>query len=124
MDIYRPFGISKYPSLCDNIAKLIGAALAGLKQIQLVGLSYKNTGVLLMGLHPKSSVQRNLFDDPAAQDRSDNMIGVMDAINCKMGMGSVTVASSGVRQGWAMRQEKKSPNYTTEWAELPVARQI
>ncbi len=105
----------------DNTTKIISAALAGLKQIYRTGFSYKKTGVLLMGLHPKSSVQRTLFDDPMAQTKSDKMMNVMDAINLKMGKGSLTTAASGAQQCWAMRRENKSPNYTTAWDELPVA---
>jgi DNA polymerase V len=61
------------------------------------------------------------YDDPVEQARSDSMMRVMDTINRKMGQGSVTVAASGIRQRWAMRRERKSPSYTTEWSELPVA---
>lgn len=46
----------------------------------------------------------------------------MDAINRKMGQGSVTIAATGTKQRWAMRRDSKSPNYTTDWLELPVAR--
>jgi DNA polymerase V len=74
-----------------------------------------------MGLQPKETLQATLFDDPVEQARSDSMMCVMDAINRKMGQGSVTVAASGIRQRWAMRRERKSPNFTTEWSELPVA---
>lgn len=105
----------------DDTTKLIHAALQGLKQIYRSGYGYKKSGVLLMGLQPKGSVQTSLFDEPEDQAKSDSMMRVMDAINRKMGQGSVTVASSGVRQRWAMRRERKSPSYTTEWAELPVA---
>jgi DNA polymerase V len=74
-----------------------------------------------MGLQPKGSVQQTLFDDPVDQAKSDNRMRVMDAINRRWGQGIVTVASSGVKQRWTMRREKKSPSYTTEWGELPVA---
>ncbi|MDP2804801.1 MAG: DUF4113 domain-containing protein [Gallionellaceae bacterium] len=109
------------PQPSDNTTKIIGAALNGLKQIYRAGFSYKKTGVLLMGLHPKSSVQRTLFDDPTLQAKSDKMMNVMDAINIKMGKGSLTTAASGARQRWAMRRESKSSNYTTDWDEMPVA---
>jgi DNA polymerase V len=56
-----------------------------------------------------------LFDDPVEQARSDSMMHVTDAINRRMVLGSVTVVASGIRQRWAMRREKKSPYYTTEW---------
>jgi len=105
----------------DNTSKLVRAALAGLKQVYRRGYYYKKTGVLLMGLQPKDSVQPTLFDDPVDQAKSDSLMCVMDAINHKMGKGSVGIAASGIRQRWAMRRESKSPNYTTDWKELPVA---
>ena len=74
---------------------------------------------MLMGLQPKTAIQANLFDDPTEQAKSDNLMQVMDAINQKMGKGSVITAASGINQRWAMRRESKSPNYTTEWNELP-----
>jgi len=118
---YQKSIVVPLPQPCDNTTKLIGAALAGLKQIYRVGFSYKKTGVLLMGLHPKSSVQRTLFDDPAAQAKSDKLMDVMDAINRKMGSGSMTTLASGGNHRWAMRRESKSPNYTTDWNEIPSA---
>jgi DNA polymerase V len=105
----------------DDTTKLVHAAMQGLKAIYRSGYGYKKSGVLLMGLQPKDSIQATLFDDPVEQARSDSMMRVMDAINRKMGQGSVTVAASGIRQRWAMRRERKSPSYTTEWDELPVA---
>ena len=104
----------------DDTMKLISAALAGLKAIYRSGYQYKKTGVMLMGLQPKGSIQPTLFDNPIALARSDNLMHVMDAINHKMGQGSVSVAASGIRQHWAMRRQRKSPNYTTDWDELPV----
>jgi DNA polymerase V len=105
----------------DDTTKLVRASLQGLKAIYRSGYGYKKSGVLLMGLQPKETLQATLFDDPVEQARSDSMMRVMDAINRKMGQGCVKVAASGVRQRWAMRRERKSPSYTTEWNELPVA---
>jgi len=104
----------------DDTSKIIGAALAGLKQIFRVGFQYKKTGVLLMGLHPKGTMQADLFDEPTNQTKSDNLMKVMDSINRKMGKGSLVTAASGGSHRWAMRREKMSPNFTTDWNELPV----
>lgn len=106
----------------DDTTKLVSASLMGLKSIYKSGYKYKKSGVLLMGLQSKETVQATLFDDPAKQAKSANLMGVMDAINRKMGQGSVTIAASGISQRWAMRRERKSPNYTTDWDELPVVR--
>jgi len=105
----------------DDTLKLVQASLQGLKQIFRAGYGYKKSGVLLMGVQPKGMMQASLFDEIQDQAKSDSMMKVMDEINRKMGKGSVTVASSGVRPRWAMRREKMSPSYTTEWSELPVA---
>jgi DNA polymerase V len=105
----------------DDTMKLVKAALTGLNAIYRAGYRYKKSGVLLMGLHAKGSTQATLFDDPEIQIRSDNRMRVMDAINRKMGTGSLTIAATGTRQRWAMRRDSKSPNYTTDWKELPAA---
>ena len=108
--------------LSDDTTKLVKASLMGLKSIFRSGYRYKKSGVLLMGLQPKGSVQATLFDDTALQAKSASMMRVMDSINRKMGKGSMTIAASGIQQRWAMRRERKTPNYTTDWNELPVAR--
>ena len=106
----------------DDTTKLLKASLIGLKSIFRSGYRYKKSGVLLMGMQPKGSVQATLFDDTAMQAKSASMMCVMDSINRKMGNGSMTIAASGIQQRWAMRRERKTPNYTTDWNELPVAR--
>ena len=73
-----------------------------------------------MGLQPKQAVQATLFDDTAAQEKSEKLMHVMDSVNRRMGKGSMTIAASGTTQRWAMRRDSKSPNYTTDWDELPV----
>ena len=48
---------------------------------------------------------------------------VMDRINTVHGRGTLTLAASGLgKKQWHMRQERRSPSYTTSWTELPVAR--
>lgn len=104
-----------------DTVKLVNAAIHGLSSIYRDGFSYKKSGVLLMGLQPKDAIQSSLFDDVAEQDKSNKLMGVMDSINRRMGKGIMTIAASGTQQRWAMRRDSKSPNYTTDWDELPVA---
>ncbi len=106
----------------SDTVKLVNAAIHGLTSIYRDGFSYKKSGVLLMGLQPKGAIQPSLFDDVETQDKSNKLMGVMDSINRRMGKGSMTIAASGTQQRWAMRRDSKSPNYTTDWDELPEAR--
>lgn len=49
----------------------------------------------------------------------------MDVINQQYGRGAVQLASAGLtgqRRKWTMRQSLKTPNYTTSWKDLPIAR--
>ena len=44
----------------------------------------------------------------------------LDTLNERYGRGTVKVSTQGAFRGWQMLQERKSPNYTTAWDELPV----
>ena len=105
----------------DDTTKLVRAALKGLERIFSYGYRYKKSGVLLLGLHPRSSRQSDFFDDPAESAKSENLMRVMDAINRKMGKGSISVAASGIRKRWGMRREMMSDGYTVDWFEIPKA---
>ena len=51
--------------------------------------------------------------------------GTLDALNTRYGRGSIQLASAGVGgadRTWTMKQELKTPNYTTCWKDLPRAR--
>jgi DNA polymerase V len=105
----------------DDTMALINAGLKGLKKIFRSGFRYKKSGVLLMGLQNKGTVQATLFDDISKQGKSASMMSVMDTINRKMGQGSMTIAASGINHRWAMRRDRMSQNYTTDWNDLPEA---
>jgi DNA polymerase V len=45
---------------------------------------------------------------------------VMDKLNERYGRNTVKVSAQGVSAAWQMKQERKSPNYTTSWDEMPV----
>lgn len=106
----------------DDTMKLVRAAIIGLKAIYHSGYHYKKTGVLLMGLQGKDTLQASLFDDTTSLAKSESRMNVMDAINRKMGQGTMTIAASGISHRWAMRRDRMSQNYTTDWNELPEAR--
>lgn len=44
----------------------------------------------------------------------------LDALNQRFGRGTVKVSTQGAFKDWQMRQERKSPSYTTDWHEIPV----
>ena len=106
----------------DDTPTLTASALAGLRRIYRAGYAYKKCGVMLMQISAKAVRQETLFDDIAARSKSAQAMKVMDEINRNWGRGTLRTASSGINKRWAMRSENRSPRYTTQWAELPVAR--
>jgi DNA polymerase V len=109
----------------DNTLVLTNAALAGLKKIYRPSFRYKKTGVILNLISEKSTAQQSLFEDIETKGRSAHLMKAVDQINTRFGNAVIRSAAAGVnsdKQDWQMRSSNKSPNYTTRWDELPIAR--
>ncbi|MBU3575443.1 Y-family DNA polymerase [Polynucleobacter sp. UK-Mo-2m-Kol15] len=106
----------------DNTLTLTSAGLKGLKQIYKAGFKYKKAGVIFNLLADKPTMQQSLFDDMEVKGKSAGLMKAMDSINSRFGNAAIKTAASGTKQDWKMRSGNKSPNYTTQWDELPVAR--
>lgn len=106
------------PEPTDDTLRLTTIARWGVKKIYRPGYAYQKAGVILMNLIDASAVQMNLF--ATAKDHS-RLMRVMDQINDCWGKGTLHLAAEGIRKDWSMKREKKSPAYTTRWAEIPVA---
>jgi DNA polymerase V len=106
----------------DNTLSLTNAALNGLKKIYRSGFRYKKAGVIFNLLSDKPTVQQSLFEDIETKGKSADLMQAMDAINSRFGNAMIRSAASGTQQAWRMRSGNKSPNYTTQWNELPVVR--
>lgn len=123
----------------QDTAVLVNAALETLKAIYQPGFNYAKAGVMLMDLMPEGFVQGELdWDGPhiaiagSAKDRS-KVMGAIDSLNTRYGRGTVKLASGGTEHarliktgtpppGWKMKQERRTPRYTTHWQELAVVK--
>jgi DNA polymerase V len=100
---------------------LIRYALAGLERIFRPGYQYQRAGVLLPDLMPNGLMQLSLFQDNVDHNpKSERLMMVLDAINQAHGRHSIRYASQGLSARWKMRQQLKSPAYTTRWECLPI----
>ena len=115
-------------------AALVSAAISGLRGIYKAGFKYAKAGVMLVELESEDLVQGVFdFDAPVAEgqrtsavprDRS-KLMSAMDAVNGRYGRGSLKLAGVGLakeRKAWGMKQERRTPQYTTSWDEMPIAR--
>jgi len=72
------------------------------------------------------TVQQGELDLEAddTKDRSQ-LMSALDEINDRYGRGTLLMASAGLagdKRAWAMKQERRTPGYTTRWEDMPVAR--
>lgn len=113
---------------------LVSAAVKGLQSIYREGFRYAKCGVMLVELQSDDLAQGELdlfgghMDDedpqPEQRDRS-KLMSAMDRVNARYGRGSLLVASAGLeadRRAWSMKQDRRTPRYTTNWDEMPIAR--
>ncbi|MEO8599386.1 MAG: Y-family DNA polymerase [bacterium] len=105
------------------------AALIGLACIYQQGYSYAKAGVILLSLQDAGVEQGELAledEGDAARDAgSPRLMQALDAVNNRYGRGAVLLASAGLAgesRAWSMRQERKTPGYTTCWADMPLVR--
>lgn len=79
---------------------------------------------MLLDLQDADVEQIELELEDPGEDRSQLMTA-LDAINQRYGRGAVQLASAGLagaKRQWVMKQPLKTPNYTTSWKDLPIAR--
>ena len=94
----------------------------GLEHIFRPGFYYKKAGVILQGISSAAVQHQSLFTTFGDGAQSDAIMQMLDGLNTRFGRGTVSLAAAGIRNDWQMKREKKTPNYTTQWDEIPVAR--
>jgi DNA polymerase V len=108
------------PSPSNDTRLLVKTALWIVKRLYKPGYVYQKAGVLLNDLVPDESRQRDLFFDASEPKytQSAKVMAVLDAINQRYGRQTLKLGSEGFKAPWKMKQNFKSPGYTTNWNEL------
>jgi DNA polymerase V len=82
-------------------------------------------GVMLLELQSDSVQQQELaLEDDSVVERG-NLMATLDGLNLRYGRGTVSMASAGLageRRAWVMKQERRTPAYTTCWDDVAVAK--
>ena len=106
-----------------DTALLVQAAVRGMRVIYRPGFNMAKAGVHLLDLSDGSIEQGELDLDAGVEDRT-HLMTAMDTLNHRYGRGTVALASAGTlgpRRTWTMRQDRKTPDYTTCWDSMPLA---
>jgi len=98
--------------------ELIRNATLLLERIYREDIAYKKAGVIVNKLVPENEVQGSLFDS-VNREKSDALMKSMDSLTDKYGYSAVRLGAVGVqKRDWVMKQEQRSPDYTTSWDSL------
>jgi DNA polymerase V len=101
--------------------ELIKPAVQLVDKLYEYGRTYKKAGVMLSGLVPDATIQGNLFL-PEATNGNRLLMNTVDNVNFAMRDDIIKFAASGTNRDWKMRQELRSPRYTTRWEEMYVVK--
>jgi len=121
---YNPSSGITLPTPTASTSELMATARELLQSIYRSGYRYKKTGVMLAHLVFKDEYQPSLFH--ASEKGRIDIDKIVDDINRRMGDNRTPViirasmGTSNSRGRWKMKAERHSPNYTTDWNQLPV----
>lgn len=106
-----------HPSLDTGL--FISIAKRLLTDVYREGLAYQKAGVLLLDIQPIKQKQLDLFTQRDSHDKQA-LMATVDAINRLYGKKTLYHVAQGHDDGkaWAMRQQFRSPRYTTRWDEV------
>jgi len=105
---------------------LISSLNSELTRIFRAKQSYHRANVLLYDLVDSSSLQTDLlgFTDPKRHDAERARMLAVDHLNYRFGKNTLRYAAEDLSKRWEPKHQLRSPRYTTQWSELPVARII
>jgi DNA polymerase V len=119
----RELTYSKSATVCFKVPtadtrRLISAARQAINKIFRPGIRYSKVSISLMDICLDNTVVGDLFNAPDSS-RSVALMDTIDMLNAKYGKKTIKFASEGINQHWKMKQNYKTPAYTTKWGELP-----
>lgn len=109
------------PVETDDSVMLIKAAVQGLRAIYKEDYYYKKTGVMLLDLRQERCGQQDMITRIDIAKRQ-KLMHALDDCNQTFGKKTLHFASEGFTTQWRMRQENKTPRYTSCWDELVQVR--
>ena len=131
---YSNAALMRFDEPIADTSTLIAAATRAIRQLYRPGFRYHKAGVMLTDLVNTGSEQKSLWrldapDSPHFNSAtSHRRMAMLDQVNAAMGRGTLFHASEGVmptrdtptpiKPSWQMRQQFRSPSYTTRWNDL------
>ncbi|MDB5170389.1 MAG: Y-family polymerase [Candidatus Saccharibacteria bacterium] len=101
-------------------AQLVQAVQSDFNQYE----QYHRANILLFDLVGEQSFQTDLFGDANLEQSNSahDRLEAFDAINSRYGKRTIRFAAEDLSKAWQPKYQLRSPRYTTNWQELPIAR--
>lgn len=86
--------------------------------------NHHRLGVYLYDLTPASALQTDILGEvnTGTHDRAARRMQALDKINSKYGRSKIRYAAEDLSQAWRPKQHIRSPEYVSNWNELPIAK--
>jgi DNA polymerase V len=104
-----------------NTGEMLNKINPVLSSLFIPGRRYKKAGVVFFGLEETRTEQPDLFDAQISE-RSEKLYAVVDKINKQFGRKAIFNLGEGIKQSWNMKRDHLSPNYTTNWDQIPLVK--
>lgn len=124
---YNGIGVIAFDTPTNDTATLIKGALYALRQGFQPGKIYQSAGIHALDLSAEGTIkQKQLFSSSHATSRnstlSTKLNQAIDSLNQSFGKNTLFWASSGINPRYHVKQNNRSPRYTTRWDEFLVVR--
>jgi DNA polymerase V len=106
----------------SDTSTLAKAAIQGLKAIYKEGFKFAKAGIHLLDLSDAEQ-QQSYFDFDNSKKSSTELMKTLDSVNQRYGSGTLKLATAELNKSlpWSVKQERKTPAYTTNWLDVPKA---
>lgn len=121
---YSAYRIRPLAAPTNDTTQIVRAALDVVKAIYRPGFNYAKAGVMLMDLAPASMAQLTLDMDTNTPAARPALMQAVDHLNDRYGRGKIKLGAAvppSKAQNWIMKQERRTPAYTTDWSSLAIA---
>lgn len=116
---YKQTLVYKFPVATDNSCDIAKAVSLVLHDIFLEGVRFYRCGVGAIELESKRYQQPDLF---LPDNANPTLMNCLDTINNRYGQGTLTLAAEGQSDSWQMKRNFLSPQYTSNWQDIPKIR--
>lgn len=121
---YSAYRTLPLPAPSSDTGHLCEVACAIVRHIYRPGHNYAKAGVMLLELQPDTTEQLSLTLGYEELKPRTLLMTTLDEINKRFGRDTLHLASTGTAgkaRTWEMKQERKTPGYTTDWSGIPTA---